>query len=164
VISLPVRKIKTERNSMTNSPKWFSKYALRSITILSSYLGLFWTVGLLADVCFGYDRPAVFGAALLAFTVVLAWIIFSSFPNLLTGTDKITNLRLTVMLLSFSVLSYIALIPICALGGYFLVSLGPNPKASDASIAITFIALWLPLWWAPAFGAVWTWVKVCAHR
>lgn len=68
------------------------------------------------------------------------------------------------MLLSFSALSYVALIPICAIGGYFLVLHGPNPKASDASIAITLIALWLPLWWAPAFGALWVWGKGSVHK
>jgi hypothetical protein len=149
---------------MGNPPNWFSKYALRGTILLSTYLGLFWTVGLIADVCFAYDRPAVLGAVLLAFTGSLAWIIAFICPNFLNRIDNVSNTRLTVMLLTFGVLSYLALIPICALGGYFLVSHGPDPKASDGSIAIALLALWLPLWWAPAFGAVWTWVKGNKHK
>lgn len=126
---------------------------LRAIFGASLLLGTFWTVGLVWDVAVGHDLS-------LHVLAICAALVTTSVLTVLVASNGLLisqNARLGKVFMSFlrkTVLAYVALVPLTAGLTYFAIACIGNSAAHDVSIAVTLVAVWLPLWWAPGIGAV----------
>lgn len=142
-------------------------YLLRLVAAGSVALGLFWAVGLVTDVHFGFDISS--GTFFLFLCVaILVLVVAPAFwwRGFLALPRSTSLLRVAGALAAFGVVSYAVLIPVFGLFGWLLVSTSPSSgePESEKGIAIALIALWLPLWWAPSVGAFLTWLVFARQR
>lgn len=118
-------------------------------------------VGFLVEGFLGTEpSPAVYFANI---GCILGFLFLASrrWPDVLVLPPKIPSQRIALLLIGFSILSYIVLVPIFGILGYLYVQWAwPDPRHKDMDIFVSLMALWLPLWLAPAGGSVLTWRKI----
>ena len=140
---------------------------LRVITALSVTFGLFWAAGLITDVYFGFDIGLRVLVIILA-TGVLCLVVLPAFlwPSFMKPHQETSTLRILATLAGFSIAAYVLLVPVFGVLGWVMArtsQIQSDPQ-SQAKIAIAFIALWMPIWWAPGFGALASWIVLRAPR
>ena len=136
-------------------------YILRVICAVSVGFGLFWMIGLVTDILYGFDLT---GRALVTFLVVaVAFLVIvpTFWPrNFLAPPAKSPLPRFLLTLVGASALGYVLLIPFFALFGWALIAVAGSdgrPHAEDGRL-IVLISIWLPLWWASSVGSLSTWL------
>jgi hypothetical protein len=132
----------------------------RTVFCLSITATLFWVFGFAAERIAGaeppfwsYAAPALLVAAICAFGIFRAW------PTFLTLKSGATARYLR----SFVVWTLLAYVAGAALVGgiaYLLLNPAAQPSeglSAEASLAAYILALWFPLWFAPALGLALGW-------
>ncbi len=116
---------------------------------------LFWAFGFAAERMAGtepsfwsYAAPAILVTAIATFGVFRTW------PRFLTITPG-TTARFLRAIAVWTFVSYV--LGMLAVGGLAYVLLNPSGQPSEAmrseaSLAVYILALWFPLWFAPAIG------------
>ena len=135
--------------------------ALRTIFIVSVLATAFWVLGLVWDTVFRRE-PAVPALLLAAsgLATAVSWLVFRG--DRLKLQVSVTLGELLRVFVPRLVGAYLVSVPIVA-GVMFALSLVASDQ-SDAAIAIPLMAVWLPLWFAPALGAEWSWRSMQKQR
>ena len=147
----------------TKAPlKWIYDWAMRIIAISGFAFGLFWTTGIILDEFFRdlSINPAFFLIAWFLVIILVFRILSLRWPDLLKIPVTVGFFKFILWFIGFYVISYVVLVPVCAFFGHLIVQLTwPDPQHSEAGIFKTLVAIWLPLWWAPALSAVCVWAR-----
>ena len=135
----------------------------RSIFCLSIALTLFWGLGFAAEAVTGTE-PAVWSCAVLAvaLTTVFALLLFRVWPRFLGLRPGATGSFLRGVVL-WTLVAYV--FGVLVVGGAAMLLASRSPQGSEALRGETsqlayMLALWLPLWVAPAIGLALGWWKV----
>lgn len=133
------------------------RYTLRVVFALSLLAAAFWAIGFVWEPTFGRDAP-IPALALLA-TGCAALICWPTFRNGRLMVARTTSFGKTLAVFALRVIAaYVVLVP---LTGAFVLALtqffSTNPNHPDAQLFVWLMALWFPLWLAPAIGAEWSW-------
>jgi len=127
----------------------------RAVFCLSTATTLFWILGFAAERVFGAEPP-IWSYAIPAIVTagVFAYVIFRSWPRFLTLSPGGTA-RFMRAIAIWTLLTYV--IGVLAVGAVAYPLLNPSVQPSDAmwseaSLATYILALWFPLWFAPAIG------------
>lgn len=127
----------------------------RTVFCLSMAATLFWISGFAAERVAGtepppwsYALPAIGMAAVAGFAVFRAW------PRFLTVSPGTTGRFLRAFAV-WTLLAYV--VGVVAVGGVAHLLLNPSAQPSEAlrseaSLARVVLALWFPIWFAPAVG------------
>lgn len=127
----------------------------RSVFCLSIAATLFWAFGLAAERVAGTEPP-FWSYAALAFLIaaICALAVFRVWPHFLTLKPGATASFLGSIAI-WTLLAYVA--GVLVVGAIAYVLLNPSGQPSEAmrnegSLAVYILALWFPLWFAPALG------------
>ena len=127
----------------------------RTVFCLSLAATLFWAFGFAAEHIAGtvlalwsYGAPAIVATAISAFAIFRAW---PRFPTVSPGTTS----RFVRGVAVWTVVAYVG--GTVVVGGLAFWLLNPDARSSEAlrseaSLAAYLLALWFPLWFAPAIG------------
>ncbi|MEW6265375.1 MAG: hypothetical protein AB1641_20045 [Thermodesulfobacteriota bacterium] len=130
---------------------------LRVIFAASVLASAFWLIGLAWEPAFGRDAP-IPALILLASAVTagLCWFAFRGGRLVVPG--GVRPARLIGLVLSRFVLAYLVSAPVCGVVAWGLIQLfWPEPSHPEAKLLAWLLALWFPLWPAPAAAAVLAW-------
>jgi len=132
----------------------------RAMFCFSLAATLFWALGFAAERAIGtepplwsYAAPAVLVAGMLAAAAFRFW------PRFLTweAGKAFAFWRATVV---WTVLAYIAGAVLVGILAYALLVVNASEQLrNEASLAAYILALWFPLWFAPAVGLVLGWLR-----
>lgn len=127
----------------------------RTVFFLSFATTLFWVFGFVAERVVGTEPPLwSYAAPTILICAVSALGIFQAWPSFLTISPGTTG-RFVRGIAVWTVPAY--LIGVVAVGGLAYWLLNPSAQPSEdlrneASLAAYILALWFPLWFAPAIG------------
>jgi len=141
---------------MEQITKWMKTHSLKVVVAISLCSSLFWIVGIILDVRYGFDQFEFLLGVLILLTLISGIAVHLHWPGFLKLPEAESLSRLIWCLISRTVVSYLLLVPLFALSAYLFV---PDKNAHDAPIAVALIALWLPLWLAPGVGAIWVYSR-----
>jgi hypothetical protein len=142
-------------------PTGLRRWGLRALLALSLTLGLFWTAGTFLEDLTGREVPSLPFLALSA-ALVLGGLGRSLVirPGFLVVPREAPWPRLLLRLAACTLLVYLLFIPLFGLAAHLVVVWAwPDPQHSQAGLYKLLVALWLPLWWAPGLGALWSWKR-----
>jgi hypothetical protein len=127
----------------------------RTVFCLSLATTLFWAFGFAAERIAGTEPPFwSYAAPAIVVTAISAFAIFRAWPRFLTIGPGTTG-RFVRGVALWTVLAYVA--GVVVVGGLAYWLLNPDAQSSEAlrseaSLAAYILALWFPLWFAPAIG------------
>lgn len=138
----------------------------RTVFCLSMAATLFWAFGFAAEHLAGREPPLWSYAALaIVVTAISVFAIFRASPRFLTVGPGTTG-RFMRAAVAWTVVAYVGSAVVVGGLGYWLL----NPDAqssealrSEASLAAYILALWFPLWFAPAIGLGLGWWQVAGR-
>ena len=152
-----VRRLRT--SSMNARPFILRKHSLRVLVAISLPLALFWSLGLAADLGWGFDPPP---AILLAVSVFSAWgflwLACRLHRHFLSLPVEPSTRAILIWLAVSSVGSY-------CVGALMLFELGSvaiwlsHTQNREASLLVALASLWLPLWFTPPAASLATWFR-----
>ena len=133
------------------------RYTLRVIFALSLLTAAFWAIGFVWEPVFGRDAP-ITALALIA-TCGTALICWPTFRNGRLTVARPTSFGRTLAVFALRALvAYVILVPLTVAFVWALVQFfSTNPNHPDTQLFVWLMALWFPLWLAPAIGAEWSW-------
>ena len=132
----------------------------RTVFCLSVTTTLFWAFGFAAERIAGTEPPFwTYAAPAIFITAVSTFAVFRTWPRFLTLTPGATA-RFLRAIAVWTFLAYI--VGVLAVGVVAYLLLNPSVQPSDAmrseaSLAAYILALWFPLWFAPAIGVSLGW-------
>ena len=127
----------------------------RAVFCLSLAATLFWVFGFAAERVAGAEPPLwSYAVPAIGIAAVSAFAVFRAWPRFLTISPG-TSGRFLRGTAAWTIVSYA--VGAVAVGGvaYWLLSPNDQPSEalrSEASMAAYILALWFPLWFAPAIG------------
>jgi hypothetical protein len=131
--------------------------ALRVVFATSLLAAVFWAVGFGWEPAFGRDAPiAVLVPIATGGAALICW---PAFRNGRLKVARTTSFGKTLAVFALRVVAaYVILVPftgafVWALAQFF----SANPNDADVQLFVWLMALWFPLWLAPAIGAEWSW-------
>ncbi|MBL8520845.1 MAG: hypothetical protein JNK75_09240 [Betaproteobacteria bacterium] len=135
-------------------------HMLRGIFALSVLLTAFWVVGILWDSVAGRDPPVyvlVFVAAMLAAGVSQ----FAFRGRRLVIPSKLDMAETALSYVPRVIGAYLMAVPVVGLITWLLVTFVSRDSGHpESGILVWLMALWLPLWFAPAIGVEWWWHSI----
>ena len=139
-------------------------HSLRTVFAISVLLTAFWLIGFIYEPVAGRDAPIP--VLLLAGALVATGVSYAAFRDgRLAVPDQFKALAIIVIFLPRMVGAYVASVPITGIVVWLLArAFSENPKDSEAGIFVGLMAFWLPLWFAPALGAEWSWRAMQKRR
>jgi hypothetical protein len=132
-------------------------HTLRTIFTVSVLLTAFWVTGFAWEAVAGRDAPL--SALVIAGALVTIAVSFAALRGgRLVIPNQIEAGEVFRVFVPRLVGAYIVSVPIVGVVTWLLIrTFSDNPKDSEAGIVVGLMAVWLPLWFAPAVGAEWSW-------
>ena len=127
----------------------------RTVFCISLAATLFWAFGFAAERIAGTEPPLwSYAVPAIGIAAVSAFAVFRAWPRFLTVRPGTTG-RFVRGIAVWTVLAYV--VGVVAVGGLAYLLMNPSAQASEAlrseaSLAAYILALWFPLWFAPAVG------------
>ena len=150
------------------TPTSRSNFLLTFVFTVSLALGSFWYF---TSALAYLDTRSLGSVALLIAPTFFALILaFGSTRSIvpLKLPDRAERHALTAPLIVGSLLTYLLLLPAFWGLGHLVARTWQDPTNPEADVFKVLFALWLPPWWAPAFGAIaaWLWItrRMAAER
>lgn len=133
------------------------RHLLRAIFAVSTFLTAFWVIGFIWEPIANRDAPI---AALLISSLLAAILVSSAafrsgrliVPSQL-GTVDVVRTYITRV-----VGAYLISVPAVGLIVWLSIrAFSEDPNHPEGSMLVGVMAVWLPLWFAPALGVEWCW-------
>ena len=130
---------------------------LRTVFAVSVLLTAFWVIGFVWEPVAGRDAPipllVVIGA------LVATGVSFVTFRGgRLALPMQLQFTELARLFIPRMVGAYLVSVPIVGAVVWLLIrAFSSTPSDSEVGVIVPLMALWLPLWFAPAVGAEWVW-------
>src|SRR5215218_7081817 len=129
--------------------------ALRIVFATSVLLTAFWVVGFVWEPVFGRDAPiSILGFLGVAIAAAISWAAFRGGRFVLPPQTPIAEAVRAVVPRVIG--AYFISVPVVGVAVWLLVRAFADTSSSDAGVAVPLMALWLPLWFAPAVGIAWS--------
>jgi hypothetical protein len=136
------------------------RHILRIMFGLSLPLALFWIIGIVWDVRFGWDpNPLALLASCAALTAVLGSAILQRQPDVLALPNSVRWGEIIERFVADAFVAYLCFIVVLAISGVVLVATGVL-TGRDATEFVVILSLWLPLWLIVPSSCVVTWRRL----
>jgi len=132
-------------------------HTLRTVFAVSILLTAFWMIGFVWEPVAGRDAPIP--ALAIAALLVAIGVSYAAFRGgRLAVPPQLSAGEIVRLFVPRMVGAYIASVPTVGVVLWLLVrTFSDNPKDSEVGLFVWLMALWLPLWFAPALGVEWSW-------
>lgn len=133
------------------------KHTFRVVFALSLLATVFWAIGLAWEPAFGRDAP-IAALPLIAggSAIVICWLAFRN--GRLAVARTIGAAKTLAVFVPRLIGAYVVLVPLTAAIVWSLVQLlSSDPNHSEVQLFVWLMAVWFPLWLAPAIGAELSW-------
>ena len=132
-------------------------HAVRIVFAASVILSAFWILGLASDIALGHDIPMPLLLP-LAMGVAMAICTISLRRGRMSLRASTSMRALVIALVPKLILSYLGLaVAVGLLTWSALRFASASPAHPENGLVVGLLALWLPLWLAPAAAAEWWW-------
>jgi hypothetical protein len=132
-------------------------HALRAVFALSVLLTAFWLVGLAWDSITGRDL-AIPRLVIAGVLVAVGVSLFAFRGGRLAIPAQLGVGAVVRTFIPRLIGAYVTAVPIVGLLTWLLLrAFSREPGSSETGTLIGLMALWLPLWFAPALGVEWWW-------
>ena len=139
------------------------RHLLRAIFAASTFLTAFWVIGLVWDSVTGRDGPIL--SLLIASLLVASMVSSAAFRNgRLAVPTQIATADVVLTYVPRLVGAYLLSVPAVGLIVWlFIRAFSEDPNHPEGSMLVALMAVWLPLWFAPALGVEWSWRSIRKH-
>jgi hypothetical protein len=139
------------------------RHLLRAIFATSTFLTAFWVIGLVWDSATGRDGPIL--ALLIASLLAASMVSSAAFRNgRLAVPAQIATADVVLAYIPRLVGAYLLSVPAVGLIVWLSIrAFSEDPNHPEGSMLVGLMAVWLPLWFAPALGVEWSWRSIRKH-
>jgi hypothetical protein len=132
-------------------------HTLRTVFAVSVLLTALWVSGFVWEPLAGRDAPTP--VLVVVGTLVMSGVSYAAFRGgRLLVPSHLKAAEIIRLLVPRMVGAYVVSVPVVGAVTWLLVrAFSSNLKDSEAGIFVGLMAFWLPLWFAPALAAEWSW-------